>query len=134
MKEESAVNAKSETRKQLLAKITSLSQPQLARGTDALTMIWSGATGPLDLPALRYKSSSFAEFFPAASSRRVELALLKSISTGIFIDIQFHAYNAISNDLPLYPKPLFTSSILIGEWAPAIATRKVEGIFQSAPL
>ena len=57
----------------------------------------------------------------------MKLALLKSIPTGTFIDVQFYAYNAISGDLPLDLKPVFTSSIVIEEWAAAITTRELKG-------
>ena len=115
-------------------KIASLSQPQLARARDALSMIWDGATGLLDPPALKSVHNLSANFTPAMSSERVELALLKSISMGTFIDVQFYAYNAISNGFPLDPKPLFTSSIVIEEWGSAIATRKSEAFSQPIPL
>ena len=98
-------------------------------------MIWDGVTGPTDLPApgprstfsprpfvLNWHRAQLALLFP--NWPRVKLALLKSIPTGTFIDVQFYAYNTISNSLPLDPKPLFTSSIVIEEWAPAITTRK----------
>lgn len=172
MTQEAANDADNGTRKRLLDKIDSLSQPQLTRAKGALAMIWSGATGllhppvPRSLPNLptnyppvqrsgpnlsaNYPPASefmqdppanyppvqgsgpnlSADYPPAANPRRVELALLKSISTGIFIDLQFYAYNAISNDRPLDPKPLFTSSTVIEEWGSAIVTREFEGFFQ----
>ena len=65
---------------------------------------------------------------------RVKLALLKSILTGTFIDVQFYAYNAIGNNMPLNPRPLFTSSIVIEEWGPAITTRKQEDSSQLTRL
>ena len=123
-------NTESNTMKQLLDKIASLSESQLARSSDVLSMIWSGTTGPLDLPTQEPESALSANSARVANLHRVELALLKSISTGAFIDVQFYAYNAISDDLPLGPKPLFTSSIAIEEWGSAIATRKFEGFFQ----
>ena len=122
-------NAESDTMKQLLDKIASLSESQLARSSDVLSMIWSGTTGPLDLPTQEPESSLSPNSAQVANLNRMELALLKSISTGAFIDVQFYAYNAISDDLPLDPKPLFTSSIAIEEWGSAIATRKFEGFF-----
>ena len=117
-------NAESDTMKQLLDKIASLTESQLARSSDVLSMIWSGTTGPLDLPTQEPEAALSANSAQVANLHRVELALLKSISTGAFIDVQFYAYNAISDDLPLDPKPLFTSSIVIEEWGSAIATRK----------
>ena len=135
VKEESKEGAESVTRRQLREKIASLSQPQLAHATDALTMIWNGMIGPLHLPATEHKSASPPEptqfwtwqrsILPLSSNwQRVKLALLKSISTGTFIDVQFYAYNAISDDVPADPKRLFTSSIVIEEWIPAIKTRE----------
>ena len=97
-------------------------------------MIWGGAKEPSDLPAPRPETNSSAVFSAIASSRKVELALFKSISTGIFIDLQFHAYNVVSNNLPLDPKPLFASSIVIEDWRRTIATRKFEGFRQFALL
>ena len=126
----------SETRKQLRDKIASLTQSQLGRAADALSMIWDSMTGPLDPPApdLKYAAAKLTQYpesqrliFPLSSSwPRAKLALLKSISTGIFIDVQLYAYNAICNGLPLDQKPLFISSILIKEWATAITTRKLK--------
>ena len=134
MKDESTGNTESRTTKQLLDKITSLSQQHLARAANALSMIWNGAIEPLDLPALEPKPGFSADFTTVADVNRVELALLKSISTGTFIDVQFYAYSAICNDLPLDLKPLFASSIAIEEWGSAIATRKFEGFFRFAPF
>ena len=112
------------TRKRLQEKIAGLSQPQLARAMDTLALIWSGMIGPSETPmtrpALRFPVSPTT--FP--NWHRVERALLKSIPTGTFIDAHFYAYNAISNDLPVDPRPLFTSSLVIEEWGPAITTRK----------
>ena len=107
-----------------MEKMKILSPSRLARATDVLSMIWNGAIGPLDplAPGLR---PSFSVDAPLSLNwSRVKLALLKSISTGTFIDIQFYAYNAINNDIPLDPKPLFASSIVIEEWGPAIMTRE----------
>ena len=123
MKQESTGSEESKTMKQLLDKIASLSQPQLARAADALSMIWNGTTGPLNPLGPRPKPRLLARPTLSAKLRRVELALLKSISTGTFIDVQFYAYNAIGNDSPSDPKPLYTSSIVIEEWGSAIATR-----------
>lgn len=126
MKEESKGNTESITRKQLREKIAALPQSRLARAMDALNMIWNGVKGPLEPAKVDPKPT-----FPVTPSlfpnwRRVKLALLKSISTGIFIDVQFYAYNAIG-DLPLDLKPLFTSSIVVEEWGATIATREWEG-------
>ena len=134
MKKELKGNANYKTRRQLLDKIASLSQPQLERVADALAMIWSGATEPLNSRPPKFKSNFPANLVLVANLPRVELALLKSISTGTFIDLQFHAYNAVSNNLPLDPKPLFASSIVIEDWRRTIATRKFEGFLQFALL
>lgn len=132
MKEESKSGAESGTMIQLLDKIASLSQSQLGRAADALSMIWDGFTGPLELPVLEPKSAPSMEFTLLPNWHRVKLALFKSIFTGTFIDVQFYAYNASGNDLPLDPKPLFVSSIVIEEWGPAITTRRFEGSSQIA--
>ena len=134
MKKESKGNANYTTRRQLLDKIASLSQPQLEGAADALAMIWSGPTEPLNSRPQKFKSNFSANLVQVANLPRVELALLKSISTGTFIDLQFHAYSAVINDLPLDPKPLFASSIVIEEWRPSIEKGKFEGFFQFAPL
>jgi len=124
MKEESKANTESVTRKQLREKIAALSQPQVRRAADALAMIWNCVNGPLESHTTepKFTFSITPTLFP--NWHRVKLALLKSIPTGAFIDVQFHAYNKISNDLPLEPRPLFTSSIVIEEWGPTITTRK----------
>ena len=123
MKEESGGVAESITRKQLREKITTLPHPH--RAADALAMILGGAKGPLESPLVepKFTFSVMPPVFP--NWHRVKLALLKSIPTGTFIDIQFYAYNAISNDLPLDLRPLFTSSLVIEGWGPAITTRKL---------
>jgi hypothetical protein len=64
---------------------------------------------------------------------RVQLALLKSITTGIFIDVQFYACNKVVDDLPVDTKPLFISSIVIEQWGPAITTRKPDGSLYFIP-
>ena len=125
MKEESKGIAESITRKQLREKIAALPQPRLARATDALAMILYGMKGLLLEPSPtvpKFTSSVTPPIFP--NWQRVKLALLKSIPTGCFIDVQLYAYNAIANDLPLDPRPLFTSSIMIEEWGPAITARE----------
>jgi len=130
MKEESAGDTEGIIQKQLQDKLASLSKSQLMRATDALTMIWSGVTGPLDqlVPEPKFASPVAPILLPSLPNwHRVRVALLKSISTGAFIDVQFYVYNAIGNNVPLDPKPLFTSSIVIEEWAPAITTRKLDG-------
>jgi hypothetical protein len=125
MKEESEIDDECDTMTQLLDKIASLSQSQLGRATDALSMIWNGLAGPLPSPVLKPKSAPAVECSLLPNWHRVKLALFKSISTGAFIDVQFYAYNAIGDNSPLDPKPLFVSSIVIEEWAPAITTRKL---------
>ena len=62
-----------------------------------------------------------------SNRQRVKLSLLKSIRTGTFIDVKLYAHNALCDGLPTDPKPLFASSIVIEEWAPAITTRKFKG-------
>jgi len=126
MKEESAGDTESVTPEQLRDKLATLSQAQLIRATDALAMIWNGVIGPLNplMPEPKFAPLP-APVLP--NWQRVKLALLKSISTGTFIDVQFYAYNAINNDLPSEPRPLFISSIVIAMWAPAITSRKLEG-------
>ena len=115
------------TKQQLEEKITGLTQSGLARATDALVMIWNGVVGPLDPPTQAPKPTFSPKFTALPNWDRIKLALLKSILTGTFIDVQFYAYNAIHDSLLVDLKPLFTSSIMIEEWAPAIATRKLEG-------
>ena len=124
IKQESQGGTESTTRKELREKIVALSLSQLTRATDTLTMIWNGMVGPLDVPALEPKSSPFPKPLPFLNWHRVKLALLRSIPTGTFIDVQFFAYNAICNGLPADPRPLYTSSIVIQEWGAAITTRK----------
>ena len=132
MKEESKPGAESDTMIRLLDKITSLSQSDMGRGTGALCLIWSGLSGRLDLPVLGLKSATSVKDTLLPNWHRVKLALLKSISTGTFLDAQFYAYNAIENNIPLDPKPLFVSSIVIEEWAPGITTRRLEESLQFA--
>ena len=146
MKAESTKGTESDTRIQLREKIASLTQSQLARATDALAMIWDGVTGLLDLPApgpskpvpptgLTRPLIWHWVIYPLSSSwNRAKLALLKSISTGTFVDVRFYAYNVIRDGLPVDPKPLFTSSIVMGEWEHAIVARKLKGSSQLVPL
>ena len=125
MKEESEVDSESPTRKQLREKIAALSQSQLSHATDALAMIWNGMIGPLDITTPKPKPPFFVmSLYP--NWPRVKFALLKSIPTGIFIDVQFFAYNAISKDMPADPRPLYASSIVIERWGTSITTRKLE--------
>ena len=109
-------------------KVAALTQSRLPRVADALAMIWNGVVKPLDLPTPEPKSTPFT--FPKTTLfsnwHRVRLALLKSIPTGTFIDVQLFAYNALSNDLPVDPRPLYTSSIVIERWGAAIMTGKSE--------
>jgi len=126
MEEESKGITESVTRKQLREKIAALPQSRMARAADALAMIFDGVKGPLKPPPT-YPIFTFAVTPPILPNwHRMKLALLKSIPTGCFIDVQLYAYNAIANGLPLDPRPLFTSSIMIEEWGPAITTRKWE--------
>ena len=117
----------SDTKSQLLHRISFFSQSQMGRATHALAMIWNGVIGPLDLPSPEPNSPLPPTSTPRPNLRRVKLALLKSITTGAFIDVQLHAYNSIHNNLPLDMKALFTSSIVIEEWADAIMARKSHG-------
>jgi len=114
-------------RKEFRDKIAALPQPRLARAIDALAMILDGVKGPLG-PSLEKPQVAFYVTPPIFLNwHRVKLALLKSIPTGCFIDVQFYAYNAMGGDLLLDPRPLFTSSIVVEEWGPAITTRKLKG-------
>ena len=116
LEEESSGCAESITRKQLREKIAALPPPQLARAMDVLGAVWNGVKGPLGPPRAEPKFTFSVTPFPFPNWHRVKLALLKSIHTGTFIDIQFYAYNAVRNNVPLDPRPLFTSSIVIEEW------------------
>jgi hypothetical protein len=126
MKEESKGDIESPTRKRLREKIAALPQSQLSRATDVLAMIWNGVTGMLGPPTPEPELPFVAIPTLFLNWNRVKLALLKSIPTGTFIDVQFFAYNAIGNDLPVDPRPLYTSSIVIERWGAAITTRKLE--------
>ena len=130
MKEESTGTTESDTRRQLREKIASLSRLQLERASDTLAMIWNGMINPPELPAPQPKPVFSAN---SILSRQVQLALLRSISTGVFIDFQFYAYNAVHDGVPVDLKPLFTSSIVVEEWAPAISTRKSENTSENFP-
>jgi hypothetical protein len=130
MKGESTGAGESETMTYLLEKIASLSQSQLAGAADALAMVWNDLTGPLNIPALDTKPASFTKPTIFQNRYGVKLALLKSIRTGTFVDVQFYAYNSIDRDSPVDLKPLFVSSIVIEEWRSAITTRKVYGFSQ----
>jgi hypothetical protein len=122
--EESKGNTESVTRKALRDKITALPHPQLARAKDVLAMIWNGVKGFPGSLAVEFKLSPTAAHTPFPNWHRVKLAFLKSIPTGTFIDVQFHAFNKIEDGLPSDPRPFFTSSIVIEEWKPAIMMRK----------
>jgi hypothetical protein len=113
------------TRKRLRKKIASLSQSQVRYATDALVMIWNYTR-----ELLRPPTTGPNPTVPVTLTNlplRVQLALLKSIYTGIFIDLQFYAYNEVSNDVPQEPKPLFISSIVSKKLLPAITMRKSGG-------
>jgi hypothetical protein len=127
MKEESTRGTEGDTRRQLREKIATLPHSQLACAADALSMIWAGLIDPLATPPLRPRPGSSARFNRSPAWDRVELALLKSMTTGAFIDVQFYAYNSIRDNSPLDPKPLFISSIVIEEFSPAIMARKLKG-------
>jgi len=123
MNKESKRDGESTTRNQLREQIAVLSQPRVGRATDVLVMIWNAMKEPLEPAVMEPKLTFWAT---PALPRRVKLALLKSIYTGTFIDVQFYAYNEIDNGLPLDPRPLFTSSVVIEKWGPTITTRKWE--------
>ena len=124
IKEESKGGVESITRKQLREKIATLPQPRLMRAKDVLGVIWNGVKEPLEPPMAEpgFNFDMTLTLFP--NWHRVKIALLKSIPTGTFIDVQFFAYNAVGNGIPLNLRPLFTSSIVIEEWGPGITTRK----------
>src|ERR1700743_1276096 len=123
MNEESKKRSEGATRNQLREKIASLTQPQVRRAADALSMILTCVDGPLKPPPI-----PFAHTFPVFSFfskwYKMNLAFLKSIPTGVFIDAQFYAFSKVSNGLPSDPKPLFISSIVIEEWGSAMTTRE----------
>ena len=127
MNKESKGDAEGATRKRLRDKIASLPRSQMGRATDALVTIWNRAKEPLEPPTTQsgFNLSATPILFP--NWHRVKVAFLRSITTGVFIDVQFYAYNKIFGNIPLDPKPLFISSIVIEEWGPAITTRKSEG-------
>jgi hypothetical protein len=124
IKEESERPTGGPTRKLLRERIASLSQPEVTRATDALKMIWSYANGSLKPLAAEIKPNPPVVLNFPPNWHRVKLAFLKSITTGVFLDAQFYAFNKIYNNTPFDPKPLFISSIVIEEWAPAITTRE----------
>lgn len=123
MNEESKTPVRGGTREQLREKIASLSQLQVKRAADALSMILSYSNSPLKPPAAQPELASLAHTH-FLNWPRVKIAFLKSIATGIFIDSQIYAFNKAGNNLPCDPKPLFISSIMIEQWGPAITTRK----------
>lgn len=140
VKDESTEDAESDTRRLLREKIAALSQPQLARATDVLAMIWDFVVAPPE-PSKPVSTKLTPPLiwhwviYPLSSNwNRVKLALLKSIPTGTFIDVRFYAYDVIRDNLPVDPKPLFTSSIVISEWESAIMKRESKGYFQFIPL
>lgn len=120
MNEESQRPTGGATGKRLQDKIASLSQSQVRRAAGALSMIWSCVNGPLKSPAASSGFTSSATPTNNPNWHRVKLAFLKSIATGIFIDVQLHAFNRVRNGLPFEPKPLFISSIVTEKWGPAI--------------
>ena len=124
IKEESKGGTGSITRERLRGKIDTLSQQRFTHAVDVLTMILDGVRGSLKAPMAEIKFTPDMTPTPFPNWYRMKIALYKSISTGIFIDLRFYAYNAIWSGLPLDPKPLFTSSIVIEEWGAAITTRK----------
>jgi len=105
----------------------------MGRATDALVMIWNRVKEPLEPPMTQPGFNLFATPILFPNWHRVKVAFLKSIATGVFIDVQFYAYNKILDNIPVDPKPLFTSSIVIEEWWPAITTRESEGSSHFVP-
>jgi len=128
MKEESGRDNETPIKKQLREAISALSQSRLPGAIDALSMIWNGVMELRDGRMPEPKPPFFVKPTFSLNWYRLKLALLKSISTGTFIDMQFFAYNAIYNDLPVDPRPLYTSSIVIERWGAAVATRKSESL------
>ena len=126
MKEESKGDTESVVKKRLLEKVAALTQSRLPRVADVLAMIWNGVVEPPDLPTPEPKSTPFTKTTLFSNWHRVRLALLKSIPTGTFIDVQLFAYNALSHDLPVDLRPLYISSIVIERWGTAITTGKSE--------
>ncbi|KAF9779859.1 hypothetical protein BJ322DRAFT_1113175 [Thelephora terrestris] len=125
MNEESKGGAEGPTRTRLRTQIASLSRSEMRRATDALVMIWNCIKEPLKPPTTQPKADVSVASANLPNWQRVQLALLKSITTGIFIDVQFYACNKVFDDLPVDPKPLFISSIVIEQWGPAITTQTV---------
>ena len=134
MNEESKGGTEGFTRKRLRDKIASLSQSQVRRATDALAMIWNYTKEPPKPPTTQPKSAVHVTPTNLPNWLRVQLALLKSMATGIFIDLQFYAYSKVFNSLPLDPKPLYASSIVIQKLVPAISKRKPDRPSLHSPL
>lgn len=126
MNKETKKGVESATRKRFRNKVTSLAQPQLGGATDTLAMILNCMGGPLESAGAPsgFTSSALPAVLP--NWHRLKFAFLKSITTGVFIDIQLHAYNEVSNSLLSDLKPLFSSSIVIKGWGPIIAARRLE--------
>ncbi|KAF9779861.1 hypothetical protein BJ322DRAFT_346991 [Thelephora terrestris] len=125
MNEESKGGAEGPTRTRLRSEIASLSRSETRRATEALVMIWNCIREPLKPLMTQPKSVVLVAPTHLPNWHRVQLALLKSITTGIFIDVQFYACSRVVDDLPMDPKPLFISSIVIEQWGPAITTQTV---------
>jgi DNA-directed RNA polymerase subunit RPC12/RpoP len=98
-------DTESDTKSQLLHRIAFLPQEQMARATYALVMIWNGVAGPLDLPPPDPKSTFSPKSVPFPNWRRMQLALLKSIPTGTFIDGRFYAIRNHSVNVKLVEEP-----------------------------
>ena len=69
--------------------------PQARHGADALAMIRSRMTGPLESLAVQPKIAFSTTTIRFPNWHRVKLAFLKSITTGVFIDVQLYAFNKI---------------------------------------
>ena len=134
MNEESKGGTEGATRERLRNKIASLSQPEMRCATDALVMIWNWMKEPLRPPMIEPKFTVSGALAHLPNWHRMRLALLKSITTGTLIDVQFYAYNKLLDDLPVNQKPLFVSSIVIEQWLPAIMTRKSDRSLHFVPF
>jgi hypothetical protein len=100
----------------------------MKRAADVLAMIWNCVKEPPESPKVQLNThfSVLPTSILLPNWHRVKLAILKSITTGAFIDVQFYAFNKVDDDLPRDPKPLYTSAIAIEGWAPMITACEFE--------
>ena len=82
--------------------------------------------GPPESPTVQPKIAFSTATIRFPNWHRVKLGFLKSVSTGVFIDVKLYAFNKIDDGSPQDPKPLYTSSIVIEERGPAVARCKLE--------